>query len=95
MILNCCEIALDLIQGSCYSTSQFRAEIAQSVEQGTENPRVRSSILRLGTSHIKEPFEKCSILFEFKPPAQRGLRPGGEGEYFNHRNTLSISRIKI
>ena len=27
-----------------------RAEIAQSVEQGTENPRVRSSILRLGTS---------------------------------------------
>ena len=32
----------------------FPAEIAQSVEQGTENPRVRSSILRLGTSEIKD-----------------------------------------
>jgi hypothetical protein len=31
-----------------------------------------------------ETFEKCSILFEFK-----------EDEGFNHRNTLSISRIKI
>jgi hypothetical protein len=31
-----------------------------------------------------ETFEKCSILFEFK-----------EDENFNHRNTLSISRIKI
>ena len=29
------------------------AEIAQSVEQWTENPRVRSSILRLGTNGIK------------------------------------------
>ena len=27
-----------------------RAEIAQPVEQGTENPRVRSSTLRLGTT---------------------------------------------
>ncbi len=27
---------------------------------------------------------KCSILFEIK-----------EGEYFNHRNTCSLSRIKI
>ena len=26
-----------------------RAEVAQSVEQGTENPRVGSSILSLGT----------------------------------------------
>ncbi len=24
-----------------------------------------------------------------------GLRPGGEGENFNHRNTLSILRIKL
>ncbi len=32
----------------------------------------------------KETFEKCSILFKTK-----------EGENFNHRNTLSISRIKI
>jgi hypothetical protein len=31
-----------------------------------------------------EAFEKCSILFKFK-----------EGENFNHRNTLSILRIKI
>jgi len=31
-----------------------------------------------------EPVSKCSILFEIK-----------EGENFNHRNTCSISRIKI
>jgi len=31
-----------------------------------------------------ETFGKCSVLFKFK-----------EGENFNHRNTLSISRIKI
>jgi len=31
-----------------------------------------------------ETFEKCKFLFEFK-----------EGENFNHRNTFSISRIKI
>ena len=31
----------------------FYAEIAQTVEQGTENPRVRSSILRLGTRKKK------------------------------------------
>ncbi len=31
-----------------------------------------------------ETFEKYSILFKFK-----------EGENFNHRNTLSISRIKL
>lgn len=30
-----------------------RAEVAQSVEQGTENPRVGSSILSLGTNNIK------------------------------------------
>jgi len=32
----------------------------------------------------QETFEKCSILFKAK-----------EGENFNHRNTFSISRIKI
>ena len=32
----------------------------------------------------REPVSKCSILFESK-----------EGENFNRRNTLSISRIKI
>jgi hypothetical protein len=31
-----------------------------------------------------ETFEKCSILLKFK-----------EGENFNHRNTLSILRIKL
>jgi hypothetical protein len=31
-----------------------------------------------------EAFEKCPILFKAK-----------EGDNFNHRNTLSISRIKI
>ena len=31
-----------------------RAEVAQSVEQGTENPRVGSSILSLGTNKIKD-----------------------------------------
>ena len=36
-----------------------------------------------GFSEI-ETFEKCSILFKVK-----------EGENFNHRNTLSILRIKI
>jgi len=34
--------------------------------------------------HYLETFEKCSISFKFK-----------EGENFNHRNTLSILRIKI
>jgi hypothetical protein len=52
-----------------------------------------STFARLGF-HIRGPknitiekgetFEKCSFLFEFK-----------EGENFNQRNTLSISRIKI
>jgi hypothetical protein len=42
-----------------------------------------------------ETFEKCSILVKIKPPAHRGLRPGGEGDNFNHRNILNISRIKI
>jgi hypothetical protein len=33
---------------------------------------------------LDESFEKCSILFKVK-----------EDENFNHRNTFSISRIKI
>jgi len=33
---------------------------------------------------LKETFEKCPILFKAK-----------EGDNFNHRNTLSILRIKI
>ncbi len=38
----------------------------------------------LPQASVKETFEKCSILFKFK-----------EDEDFNHRNTFSISRIKI
>jgi hypothetical protein len=42
-------------QGKNFSLNihSFDAEVAQSVEQGTENPRVGSSILSLGTSKIK------------------------------------------
>jgi len=40
--------------------------------------------LILQPADIFETFEKCSILFKFKA-----------GENFNHRNTLSILRIKI
>ncbi len=36
-----------------YKTSG-RAEVAQLVEQGTENPRVGSSILSLGTTNFKD-----------------------------------------
>jgi hypothetical protein len=35
-------------------------------------------------SYSKETFEKCSVLSKVK-----------KGENFNHRHTLSISRIKI
>ena len=42
-------------------------------------------------------FEVCAYLVKIKPPAQRSLRPGGEGENLNHRNPaiagLNISRI--
>jgi|GEM_PF-2945302 len=37
-----------------------------------------------GLSHRNETFEKCSILVKIK-----------EGEDFNHRNILDISRIEI
>ncbi len=41
----------------------FDAEVAQSVEQRTENPRVPSSILGLGTSSFSEsPFVLPSLL---------------------------------
>jgi len=38
-----------------------------------------------------ETFEKCSILVKVKPPAQRGLRPGGEGENFNHPRGIGFA----
>jgi hypothetical protein len=40
-----------------------------------------------------ETFEKCSILFKFKPAC--ALHADREGENFKCRNTLSISRLKI
>ena len=46
-------------------------------------PDKQNDIPAKGLSH-HETFEKCSILFKAK-----------EGDNFNHRNTLSILRIKI
>jgi hypothetical protein len=43
-----------------------------------------SLFLKNKPSLNSETFEKCSILFKFK-----------EDEDFNHRNTLSISRIEL
>ena len=40
--------------GSNPSSSAIYAQIAQSVEQGTENPCVRGSIPRLGTTENRE-----------------------------------------
>ena len=39
---------------SYYKNSFCRAEVAQLVEQGTENPRVGSSILSLGTIFVSK-----------------------------------------
>ena len=47
--------------------SVWWAEVAQSVEQGTENPRVGSSILSLGTHKIRL-LEKIKIPFKFLVP---------------------------
>gem|GEM_PF-2848139 len=44
---------LDLQPRHFYNSPCLSAEIAQPVEQGTENPRVPSSILGLGTRKIK------------------------------------------
>ena len=46
--------------------------------------RYRSVLFVTTQTDNEETFEKCSFLFEFK-----------ESGNFNHRNTLSISRIKI
>ena len=42
-----------------FASNFQNAEVAQSVEQGTENPRVGSSILSLGTM-ISGTYEKFS-----------------------------------
>jgi hypothetical protein len=44
---------------------QGHAEVAQSVEQGTENPRVGSSILSLGTKKFKRLAIKLGRFFVF------------------------------
>jgi len=45
---------------------------------------IKDEVLNLQYFYIEEAVSKCSILFEIK-----------EGENFNHRNTLSISRIAL
>ena len=47
----------------------FFAQIAQSVEQRTENPRVGSSILSLGTRKFKGLAETADPFFFAPPPA--------------------------
>jgi hypothetical protein len=47
------DLSLALTWREIINIIRDRAEIAQPVEQGTENPRVRSSTLRLGTNKIK------------------------------------------
>ena len=56
-----------------------RAEVAQLVEQGTENPRVGSSILSLGTRESKGLQRKLQAFFSlwaFAGRAFAGSRPG-------------------
>ena len=53
-------------------------------DYGTLTPREQEVMRLLAEGLSCKDFEKCSFLFKFK-----------EGENFNHRNTLSISRIKI
>jgi len=61
--------------------------ISEKHEKSIQNPgsglRARRKPMKKRSCYI-ETFEKRSILFKFK-----------EGENFNHRNTRSISRIKI
>ena len=49
-----------------------------------ESRCVKFVVLNNDPHFAYETFEKCSFSFEFK-----------EGGKFNHKNTLSISRIKI
>ena len=56
-----------------------RAEVAQLVEQGTENPRVGSSILSLGTRESKGLQRKLQAFFRYGllPDAHLRQPPGG------------------
>lgn len=62
------------------SRSRVSQKTCQSWRMGTPQPH-------LGQNYLV-PERKLDNFFEFKPPARRGLRPGGEGEDFNHTNTL-------
>ena len=71
--------------GFAPSQPLWSAEVAQSVEQRTENPRVRSSILRLGTIYIRglELLSRGFNLFYYAQCAQivpkKFMVVGGEG----------------
>jgi hypothetical protein len=45
-----CRFNTRLSRGMLSLGDEYDAQVAQSVEQGTENPRVGSSILSLGTN---------------------------------------------
>ncbi len=65
-----------------------KAELRMRIAQRAAQRVARSWFKVLGSGFLvqgqRETFEKCSFLFKFK-----------EGEIFNRRNTLSISRIAI
>ena len=63
------------------SSWQERVLIKKGLEQAKKEFKRR---YRSAHCRRKETFEKCSILFNLK-----------EGENFNCRNTLSISKLKI
>ena len=48
---------------TCYVLNKPVAEVAQSVEQGTENPRVGGSIPPLGTKIMRKTYLGKSFLF--------------------------------
>jgi hypothetical protein len=80
-----CDLAKVEVAGSNpVSRSIFFWRHSQVVRQRSAKPLFTSSNLVAASTKNKETFEKDSFLFEFK-----------EGENFNHRHTLSISRIEI
>ena len=80
-----CDLAKVEVAGSNpVSRSIFFGRHSQVVRQRSAKPLFTSSNLVAASNDIKETFEEYSFLFKFK-----------EGENFNHRNTLSISRIEI
>ena len=72
----------------CFDGFQVYASVAQSVEQGTENPRVDGSIPSGGTNFLKAPvFASCGFSSSGRaPPCQGG------GSEFEPRNPLFFRR---